>query len=83
MRVCRWFEGIGFIKSSSVNEFFEQAVQEMGLTQWVAIPLLDEVTYTQFWDKGVKFPADSGALENVVLVLSGSDMAIIREAQMC
>ncbi|HKL01622.1 MAG TPA: ATP-binding protein [Desulfotignum sp.] len=45
--------------------------------------ILDEVTYIRGWDKGVKYLADSGALEDVVLVLSGSDMVIIREARMC
>lgn len=44
--------------------------------------LLDEVTYIKDWDKGVKFLADSGLLENVALVLIGSDSAIIREARM-
>lgn len=45
--------------------------------------IIDEVTYIRSWDKGVKYLADSGALEDVVLVLSGSDMVIIREARMC
>jgi predicted AAA+ superfamily ATPase len=45
--------------------------------------ILDEVTYIRSWDKGVKYLADSGALEDVILVLSGSDMVIIREARMC
>lgn len=31
----------------------------------------------------MKYLADSGALEDVVLVLSGSDMIVIREARMC
>lgn len=44
--------------------------------------LLDEVTYIKHWDKGVKFLADAGLLEDVVLVLTGSDSAIIREARM-
>lgn len=44
--------------------------------------LLDEVTYVKDWDKGVKFLADAGLLEDVVLVLTGSDSAIIREARM-
>jgi hypothetical protein len=45
--------------------------------------ILDEVTYIRGWDKGVKYLADSGALEDVILVLSSSDMVIIREARMC
>ncbi|MCP4757507.1 MAG: ATP-binding protein, partial [Proteobacteria bacterium] len=44
--------------------------------------LLDEVSYIKNWDKGVKFLADSGQLESVVLVLTGSDTAFIKEARM-
>lgn len=44
--------------------------------------VLDEVTYIHGWDKGVKFLADSGALDGVVLVVTGSDQAFIRDAVM-
>jgi predicted AAA+ superfamily ATPase len=44
--------------------------------------ILDEVTYIRNWDKGIKFMADAGMLENVVLLLTGSDLGIIREARM-
>jgi predicted AAA+ superfamily ATPase len=44
--------------------------------------IVDEVTYIKDWDKGVKYLADAGLLENVVLMLTGSDLIIIREARM-
>ena len=44
--------------------------------------ILDEVTYIREWDKGIKFLADSGALERVILVLTGSDLSFIKEARM-
>ena len=44
--------------------------------------LLDEVSYIRDWDKGVKYLADAGLLENTMLVLTGSDMVIIQEARM-
>lgn len=44
--------------------------------------LVDEVTYIREWDKGVKFLADAGTLEGIVLMLSGSDSALIQEARM-
>ena len=44
--------------------------------------LLDEVTYIKDWDKGVKYLADAGLLENTVLMITGSDMVIIKEARM-
>ncbi len=44
--------------------------------------IVDEVTYIKDWDKGVKYLADAGLLENVILMLTGSDLIIIREARM-
>jgi predicted AAA+ superfamily ATPase len=44
--------------------------------------LLDEITYIKNWDKGIKYLADSGFLENVILVLTGSDLVVIKEARM-
>jgi len=44
--------------------------------------LLDEVTYINNWDRGVKYLADAGMLENVALVITGSDLSIIKEARM-
>ena len=44
--------------------------------------LLDEVTYIAGWDKGIKYLADAGLLEGVVLIATGSDMAVIKEARM-
>jgi len=43
---------------------------------------LDEATYIKDWDKGVKYLADAGMLDNTVLVITGSDMVIIKEARM-
>jgi len=44
--------------------------------------IVDEVTYIKDWDKAVKYLADAGLLENVVLMQTGSDLIIIREARM-
>ena len=44
--------------------------------------ILDEVTYIKGWDKGIKYLADAGMLENVVLLITGSDLLIIKEARM-
>ena len=46
------------------------------------IILLDEVTYINNWDKGIKYLADSGILERTILVITGSDLAIIKDARM-
>jgi uncharacterized protein len=44
--------------------------------------IIDEITYIRGWDKGIKFLADTGMLENVVLLLTGSDLVVIKEARM-
>jgi uncharacterized protein len=44
--------------------------------------ILDEVTYINRWALGIKYLADSGLLDNVVLLLTGSDLAFIQEAVM-
>lgn len=43
--------------------------------------IIDEVTYTREWDRGVKYLADAGMIADTVLVLTGSDMALIRDAR--
>lgn len=43
--------------------------------------LFDEVTYIRDWDKGVKYAADAGLLENTFLLVTGSDTVVIREAR--
>ncbi|MFN3235132.1 MAG: ATP-binding protein [Gammaproteobacteria bacterium] len=43
--------------------------------------IIDEVTYINDWDKTVKYLADTGALDRVVLVLSGSDSVLIQDAR--
>lgn len=43
--------------------------------------ILDEITYIRDWDKGIKFLADAGMIENVILFLTGADLVIIKEAR--
>ncbi len=44
--------------------------------------ILDEVNYIKDWDKGIKYAADAGMLEQTELFLTGSDMGFIKEARM-
>lgn len=44
--------------------------------------IIDEITYIKSWDMGIKFLADGGLLEDVILILTGSDLAILKEAKM-
>jgi len=43
--------------------------------------LIDEVTYIRDWDKALKFMADSGQAERTVILLTGSDTMLIRQAR--
>ncbi len=52
------------------------------LKQRLQYLLIDEITYIRNWDKGIKYLADIGSFENVMLVLTGSDLVVIKEARM-
>jgi predicted AAA+ superfamily ATPase len=43
--------------------------------------IIDEITYIRDWDRGIKFLADSGVFENAVVMLTGSDHIILKEAR--
>jgi predicted AAA+ superfamily ATPase len=43
--------------------------------------IIDEVTYTRDWDRAVKFAADAGLLDRIVLMITGSDLALMRAAR--
>ncbi|MFH0726162.1 MAG: ATP-binding protein [Pseudomonadota bacterium] len=44
--------------------------------------VIDEVSYIREWDKGIKYLADAGMIEDTALLLTGSDLVIIKEARM-
>jgi len=43
--------------------------------------ILDEVTYIRDWDKAIKYAADIGLLEHVILILTGYDLTLMQEAR--
>lgn len=49
--------------------------------QKVRFLIIDEVTYIKDWDRGIKYLADAGLLENTILMLTGSDLIMIQEAR--
>jgi len=65
----------------SLVRLLTEILNEMPATG-VLYLLLDEITYIRDWDKGVKYLADAGMLENITMFLTGSDMIIIKEARM-
>ena len=44
--------------------------------------VLDEVSYIDAWDRGVKYLVDAGLLENTCLILTGSDLLLVQEARL-
>ena len=44
--------------------------------------IIDEITYVDNWDKGIKFAADAGYLHNSIVILTGSDLILIQSARM-
>lgn len=45
-----------------------------------SVVFVDEVNYIPEWDRAIKFIADAGLLESCSLVLTGSDIVIIKDA---
>lgn len=43
--------------------------------------IIDEVTFIRGWERALKFAADAGLLEDTVLVFTGSDLSLVREAR--
>lgn len=43
---------------------------------------IDEVTYVKHWEKAIKYAADAGLLDDVVVMLTGSDLAMMQAARM-
>lgn len=62
----------------TVGAYLEPIVQD-GVPVFL---IIDEVTYIKDWDRGIKYMADAGMLRNVVVILTGSDTVVIRDARM-
>lgn len=65
----------------SLVRILTEQIKEMDKSR-INFILLDEVTYINNWDKGIKYLADTGALEKTTLMITGSDLNIIKEARM-
>jgi len=70
----------------SLIQLVKQYLDEQGYNPQISfskqILIIDEVSYIRNWDQGIKYLADSGAFEDVVVVLTGSDTSFIKEARM-
>jgi len=80
-------QSIAFFTGELIDDF--HVLLRLVETQLASMPpnnikflLIDEITYIKDWDKAIKFAADSGLLDNVILIITGSDLALIKEARM-
>lgn len=75
-----FFSGELINDHQSLYILIQQQLAQMP-TNTIKYIILDEVTYIQDWDKAIKYLADIGALEEVLLVLSGSDLVLMQDAR--
>lgn len=80
-------QAIGFFTGELIND--QQALVHLLQFQVANMPrdqcgylIIDEVTSIKQWEQGIKFAADAGLFENITLMLSGSDLALLSAARM-
>lgn len=68
------------VDEKSLYRIVINQLSEMPTDQMLYL-ILDEITYVQHWDKAIKYLADTGAFDKVVLVISGSDLMMMQQAR--
>ncbi len=66
----------------SLIQIVQEYINQQSSSRAVIYLIIDEVTYIRNWDQGIKHLADIGAFENVIVVLTGSDLTFMQEARM-
>lgn len=65
----------------TLTRVLSDTVEKPGSSQPVYC-LVDEITFVRDWERAIKYLADAGLLDNCVLILTGSDSLLIRQARM-
>lgn len=65
-----------------IRQYLNEQESKRQSSSFLRVLIIDEVNYIKNWDQGIKYLADSGAFENVVVMLTGSDTTFIKEARM-
>ncbi len=68
------------VDETSLYRIVSNQLQQMP-QQGMLYLILDEITYVDQWDKAIKYLADTGAFERVMVVISGSDLVLMDEAR--
>lgn len=80
-------KAISFITGELVDDhhvllrYIQELIREMPDEQYNYL-IIDEVTYIQGWEKAIKYAADIRLFENTIVILTGSDLALIKKARM-
>ncbi|MCK4870623.1 MAG: ATP-binding protein [Gammaproteobacteria bacterium] len=80
-RALIFFSGELIDDQHQLYKLFIKQLKEMPTDEFKYL-IIDEVTYIKDWDKAVKYIADAGLLENMALILTGSDSVLIQQARM-
>ena len=68
------------IDEKSLYRIVSDQLNEMPTTGMCYL-ILDEISYVANWDRAIKSLADSGIFDQVVVVISGSDLVMMQEAR--
>ena len=63
----------------SLNRVVNELLDEMPQNELIYI-ILDEITYVLDWDRAIKHLAETGLFENAIVIISGSDSVLIKDA---
>lgn len=69
------------VDEKSLYRIVKNQLDEMPATGLLYL-LLDEITYVKSWDKAIKYLADTGEFERVVVMIIGSDLTMMHDARM-
>lgn len=74
---------ISFITGDIIDDYQQLLrICQSIIDDYLRVLIIDEITYIKEWDRAIKFLADSGALENITLILTGSDSTVLKEARL-
>lgn len=80
-------QNISFITGDIISDYREllhytqEIIGDFSNKNTIKYLIIDEITYIKEWDRAIKFLVDGGYLEEVVLLLTGSDANVLKEAR--
>jgi len=80
-------ESIRYITGDIIDDYHSlirivNSIQGQPTPHGLSYLVMDEISYVHGWERGVKYLADAGSLDSTVVLMTGSDSVVIREAVM-